>query len=367
MILSLAITGILALAGFLTFQLPPFGATSTGKRLRRIKDSKNFNGKVFLNEEITEVNSGGSNMFEIFKKFFFDKDPHREPQKPLPTIKPTFLPPPTDDSYRIVWFGHSSYLLQIAGKNILLDPVFSERTSPFQFIGTKRFKGTDIVSAKDLPEIDLLIQTHDHYDHLDYQTITQLKGKIKQVVAPLGVAAHLERWGIDAEKITELDWWESYQVFDDLKLTATTARHFSGRRITNRATTLWTAYILETPHKKIYLGGDSGYGKHFKEIGEKFGPFDLSILECGQYNEWWKNIHMMPEETVQAHLDLKSKVLLPVHWGKFSLAFHAWQEPIQRLTAKAKTENVAVITPKIGETVYSDKPQEVQNAWWEAV
>ncbi len=364
MFLTLSITGVIALAGFFTLRLPSFGATSIGNGLKRIRNSKNFKNGKFENEEDTPMLSADASYPKMMAKFF-KNDPLREPQKPLPTIKPVFLPPPTDDSYRLIWFGHSSYLLQIAGKNILVDPVFCERASPFQFMGTKRFLGTDIVSTKDLPEIDLLIQTHDHYDHLDTEAITQLKNKVKQVVAPLGVAAHLEKWGIAPEKITELDWWESHQPFDDIKLTTTTARHFSGRGLTNRASTLWTAYILETPHKKIYLGGDSGYGKHFKEIGENHGPFDLTILECGQYNEWWSHIHLMPEEVVQAHIDLKGKALLPVHWGKFALAYHPWQEPIERLTAKAKAENVVVNTPKIGETLHSNLIS--ASTWWKSV
>jgi L-ascorbate metabolism protein UlaG (beta-lactamase superfamily) len=328
-----------------------------------MKGSKNYRNGKFENEAETPMMNGDASYFKMIKKQF-ESDPLREPQKPLPTVKPKFLPPPTDDTFRLTWFGHSSYLLQIAGKNILVDPVFSQRTSPFQFIGTKQFLGTDILTPSELPDIDLLIQTHDHYDHLDYLAILELKEKIKKVVAPLGVAPHLERWGIAPEIITELDWSENCEPFAGMTLTAATARHFSGRGLTNRASTLWTSYILKTPDKTIYIGGDSGYGTHFKEIGEKYGPFDLSILECGQYNEWWSHIHMMPEEVVQAHLDLKSKVLLPVHWGKFRLAFHPWKEPIERLMVKAKAENITVITPKIGETVYSDKPQEAQTVWW---
>ena len=212
MIIALGATAGLSLAGFLTFQLPVFGRTSKGNRLKRIKDSKNNKNGKFLNEEDTPMMSKDASYFTMMKKMF-EKDPLREPQKPLPFVKPTFLPPPTDENYRITWFGHSSYLLQVYGKNILVDPVFCERPSPFQFLGVKRFLGTDFITTKELPEIDLLIQTHDHYDHLDYQAILDLKSKVKKYIAPLGVAAHLEKWGVNPELIIELDWWESAEPF----------------------------------------------------------------------------------------------------------------------------------------------------------
>ena len=231
-----------------------------------------------------------------------------------------------------------------------MDPVFSGRTSPVSYAGSKAFAGADIYKAEDMPAIDILVITHDHYDHLDYDTVKKLAHKTGVIVTSLGVGAHLEHWGIAPEKIKELDWWETVSINAETTFTAAPARHFSGRKFT-RNQTLWSSFILQTKGHKIYLGGDSGYDTHFATIGNKYGPFDLAILENGQYNAYWANIHMMPEETVQAAIGLKANLLLPVHWGKFALGTHPWDEPIQRLLAKATELNVKVVTPKIGEAI----------------
>ena len=212
-----------------------------------------------------------------------------------------------------------------------------------------------------MPQIDILLISHDHYDHLDFQTVVKLNHKTKHIITSLGLASHLDYWGINMNKITELDWNDSFEI-DGFKFTSAPARHFSGRSF-ERAKTLWASFILQSKNYKIYIGADSGYDTHFKQTGEKHGPFDLAILESGQYNEMWKPIHMMPEETVQASIDLKSKVLMPVHWGKFSLALHPWNEPIERVIKKAGELNAKLTTPLIGEPViigenYPDK------MWW---
>ena len=198
----------------------------------------------------------------------------------------------------------------------------------------KAFDGSDIYTVDDFPEIDFLILTHDHYDHLDYKTIKKLKPKVKTIYCSLGLSSHLIYWGFNENIITEMDWWQTNKMADDMTLTAAPARHFSGRGL-KRYKTLWSSFILKTSSYNLYLGGDSGYDSHFKEIGEKYGPFDIAILESGQYNTAWPLIHMMPEQTVQAALDLKAKVLLPVHWGKFTLAMHPWNEPVQRVLKAA--------------------------------
>jgi L-ascorbate metabolism protein UlaG (beta-lactamase superfamily) len=226
----------------------------------------------------------------------------------------------------------------------------------------KAFPGTNEYAVEDMPPIDYLILTHDHYDHLDFKTIRKLRSKVDHIYCSLGISSHLKYWGVDQNKIIEMDWWQTEQLDKDMQLTAAPARHFSGRGF-KRGRTLWSSFILKTPLNNLYLGGDSGYDNHFKEIGNKYGPFDLAILEAGQYNTMWPYIHMMPEETVQAAIDLKAKKLLPVHWGKFSLAMHAWNEPIQRVLAKANELNLDVLTPKIGEPVIIDS--EFQNStWW---
>ncbi|HYH55177.1 MAG TPA: MBL fold metallo-hydrolase, partial [Anseongella sp.] len=263
----------------------------------------------------------------------------------------------------VTWFGHSSYLIQAEGLNILVDPVFSRRVSFAQYIGPSAYPGSMIVSVKDLPAIDAVIISHDHYDHLDYGTILQLREKVKAFYVPLGVGSHLAYWGVPDENITELDWWDSVDALGSLKLTAAPARHFSGRGFT-RNKTLWASFVLEMEGYKLYLGGDSGYDRHFREIGDKFGPFDLVILENGQYNPQWPFIHMMPEETVQASLDLRGKVLLPVHWGKFTLAVHAWNDPAIRVVKKAEEMNVKVTTPRIGEPIVLDSVYP-SDQWWD--
>ena len=289
---------------------------------------------------------------------FFNKPKNTEPRSAIPSIK-TDLKTISSKEPVIVWFGHSSYLIYIDNKTILVDPVFSGHASPFSF-SVKAFAGSNVYGVDDMPEIDILLLTHDHYDHLDYKTVCRLKPK--QVCTTLGVKSHLLHWGFNENTITEFDWWQSRQVTDGIELTAAPARHFSGRSFT-RAKTLWASYILKTKEHTIYIGADSGYDSHFKEIGEKFGPFDIAMLECGQYNSWWPYIHMAPEQCVQAAADLKTKVLFPVHWGKFALAFHHWKEPIERLSKKAAEQNIKTTTPLIGEPVIIGRQYPVKN-WW---
>ena len=267
------------------------------------------------------------------------------------------------DEPSLVWFGHSSYLLIIEGRRILIDPVFSERASPWQFVGTKGYQYTNSYSIDDFPDIDLVIITHDHYDHLDYESILKLKSKAKHFCTALGVGAHLTAWGIDESKIMEFDWWEKKTALPGIELTATPARHFSGRGF-KRNQSLWTSFVLHTDHHHLFLGGDSGYDPAFKKIGEEFGPFDLAILECGQYNEQWPFIHMMPEQTVQAAIDLKAKILLPVHWGKFTLSLHPWHQPITRAVQHAKVLGFPTTTPKVGEVI-DLKNTSLGSKWWE--
>lgn len=362
MILFLIAAAVIAIVSMLFMQLPSFGKKPAGKRLQRMQASPHFSAKAFQNHSYTPALTGDATMAGVMKDFLFGKHPRKIPSKPIPTIKQ-----PLADSGEpsITWFGHSSYLLQINGRNILVDPVFSERTSPVQFAGTKAFAGTHVFSADDMPYIDVLILTHDHYDHLDYNTVMDLKNRTRMVITSLGVGAHLERWGFDTEKIQELDWWESAETISGIRITATPGRHFSGRKFT-RNQTLWSSFVLEAGDKRLFLGGDSGYDTHFKEIGERFEAFDLAILECGQYNASWANIHMMPEETVQAALDLHAKMLLPVHWGKFALATHAWDDSIKRVVKEAARLHQPLITPMIGQKISLQQPPE-NTSWWETV
>ena len=264
----------------------------------------------------------------------------------------------------LVWFGHSSYFIQLNRKTILVDPVFSGNASPLRFT-TRSFAGSDIYQADDLPRIDYLFLTHDHWDHLDHKTVLKLKPKVQKIITGLGVGAHFRHWGFEPFRISELDWNQEITLDPGFVVYSQSARHFSGRGF-KRNRTLWSSFILQAADKKIFFGGDSGYDRHFTEIGERFGPFDLAILEDGQYDQNWKFIHMTPEETVQAAMDLKAKMLLPVHWAKFSLSVHAWDEPIIRIKKEAYLKNLNLIHPRIGEAVDLDNPA-IFESWWEGM
>jgi L-ascorbate metabolism protein UlaG (beta-lactamase superfamily) len=339
-----------------------FGKNPTGRRLQRVKQSPNYKDGSFENLSKTPVMAEDGSFWNTMKEYF-KKDPARDPVKPLPFVK-SDLRGLTGNATSIVWFGHSSYLLRTGGKNILVDPVFSKNASPVSFM-VKAYKGTTEYDVADMPPLDLVVITHDHYDHLDYSTIRKLKTKTNKWLTALGVGSHLEEWGIHAGQITELDWWEESDLLPGMHFTATPARHFSGRSL-RRGKTLWTSFVLQTDEIKIFLGGDSGYDKHFKKIGNLFGPFDMAILESGQYNKNWPHIHMMPEETVIAAVDLGAKVLLPVHWGKFTLSLHPWNEPVKRVLKKAEELNQEVTTPRIGE-IFEIGKRLPQNHWWDEV
>lgn len=335
-----------------------FGKLPSGERLEKIKKSVNYKNDVFSNFNETIMLVGDSSYIKMTKEFF-SKPKNTSPDTLIPSIKTNLKDLPSDKT-SIIWFGHSSYLLKTGGVVFLIDPVISGSAAPFSTM-VKSFKGSDAYTTEDFPAIDVLILTHDHYDHLDYKTVTKLKDKVKSVYCSLGVASHLEYWGYEKSKIHEMDWWDKKEA-NQFTLTAAPARHFSGRGLT-RAKTLWSSFILRTNKHQFYLGGDSGYDTHFKQIGEKFNGFDLAILECGQYNAKWPYIHMTPEETVKAGLDLKAKVLFPVHWGKFALAFHPWNESIERFTKEAQLQNVKYTTPMIGEPLVIDEVYPLKT-WW---
>jgi len=335
------------------------GKPPSGKHLEKLRQSPNYKTNAFQNLSATPMKPDDISYWKMMREFF-KKNKDTVPPGLLPSVKTdlTNLDSPTPV---IVWFGHSSYLIRIENKNFLVDPVFSGNASPLSFM-IKAFPGSNIYKAEDMPAIDYLILTHDHYDHLDFKTVRKLKKKVDKIYCSLGISSHLKYWGFDTSRITELDWWESNQFEENISLMAAPARHFSGRGI-KRGQTFWSSFILKTKDHNLYLGGDSGYDSHFKEIGNKYGPFDIAILEAGQYNSMWPLIHMMPEETVQASVDLQAKALLPVHWGKFSLAMHAWTDPVTRVLDKAKELNVKVLTPKIGQPIILDDDFQFES-WW---
>ena len=340
--------------------LKAFGRNPTGERLKRIESSPNYRNGSFQNIHPTDVMLKNVSYFEMFKDFFINRPKLVNPPGLIPSVKTNLLELP-NDSTQLIWLGHSSYFINSNGFKILVDPVLFGPASPVAIFG-KPFKGSNIYKAEEIPSIDLLIVTHDHYDHLDYQTIKRIKNKTTTIVTSLGVGSHLEYWGVDPKKITELNWGESKTVANNVKLTATPARHFSGRS-TSRGKTLWSSFVLEINGLKLFLGGDSGYDEEFKKIGAQFGPFDLVILDGAQYGDAWPYIHMRPEETAQAAKDLNAKLLLPVHWGKFALSYHPWTEPITRTLIKAKELNLNVTTPRIGEPLIIGNNYPV-SSWW---
>jgi len=336
-----------------------FGKLPTGEILSRVKQTANYRDNSFENLSYTPMMAEGTSFSKMMRDFI-NKPKSAVPSYVVPSVT-TNLNNLPDASPAIVWFGHSSYLIKMNNQHILVDPVFSGNASPLSFM-IPAFKGTNAYGVNEMPAIDILVITHDHYDHLDYKTIKQLQSKVKLVVCSLGVAAHLKYWGYDEKIITELYWGESAIMGEGLKFTAASARHFSGRGLV-RNRSLWSSFIVQSATHQIYIGGDSGYDTHFKAIGEWFGEFDLAILECGQYNTAWKYIHMMPEETVQASIDLNAKLLLPVHWGKFSLSLHPWNESVMRAHAHATLLNVNITSPKIGEVLLLGETPPTEK-WW---
>ncbi len=342
------------------------GRLPSGKHKERIQQSPNYKNGSFQNLSPTSMKPEGVSYWKLTREFF-KKHPETAPPGKLPFVK-TDLAKLASNKPLIAWFGHSSYLLKINNRNFLVDPVLSGNAAPLSFM-VKAFAGSNEYRAEDMPVIDHLILTHDHYDHLDFRTIRKLRQKVRSVFCSLGVGAHLRYWGIDANIITEMDWWQKEELDnDDLELIAAPARHFSGRGL-KRGQSLWSSFILKTKTHTIYLGGDSGYDTHFKEIGKKYGPFDLAILESGQYNVMWPLIHMMPEETVQAAFDLKAKAMMPVHWGKFRLSMHPWNEPVKRIMEKvqeyeAQENKVQVVVPMIGEPLIINGNYKLDH-WWQ--
>lgn len=360
----LAIIGLLAISVFLFMQQAKFGKIPSGERLERIKKSPHYKDGSFQNLSITPDLAEGVTYYSVMKEFIFGKKVRLKPIDEIPHIKIDLLKLNPDENI-LVWFGHSSYFMQLDGKTILVDPVFSGAASPIKAT-TRAFRGTDAYIVGDFPAIDYLFISHDHWDHLDYETIMALKSKVKKVICGLGTGEHFESWGFDMNNVIEKDWNEKIDLADGFTAYTTPARHFSGRGfLRNRA--LWTSFVLQTPTNKIYIGGDSGYDTHFAEIGKMYGGFDLAILENGQYDKSWKYIHMMPEEVVQAAKDLKAKRLFPVHSSKFTLGNHPWDEPLNRVSAAAEKENFPIITPIIGQKVNLKDSTQVFTKWWNNV
>ncbi len=368
MLVLISIILLVVLAVIIFFRTAPqIGGKPSGERLERMKQAPNYTDGKFENTVETKIEMTWATIRKSLGHYLFSDKTFKNPQKPI-LVKPfdalAFDQIP-DDSIAFTWFGHSTILMRINGITILADPVIKgKRASMFTFMGPERFDYTDHISVDELPQIDVVILSHDHYDHLDYPTIKVLKEKVNRFYLPLGVGAHFEEWGVPAENITELNWWDEIE-FKGLKLAFTPTRHFSGRGFGDRFSTLWGSWVIIGQNKRLYFSGDSGYFPGFKEIGEKYGPFDLTFMECGAYNEGWSEIHMFPEETAQAHLDVNGKLLMPIHWGKFDLSLHPWKESVNRLSQKAQEEGIRLFTPEVGQMVSLSDSSDLDR-WWES-
>ncbi len=368
-IITMILVAIICLAVMAcgVLQQSRFGKTPDGERLTRLSASPNYGENGFRNRIPTSTLAEGQSTLKIILQGLFSHPERLRPEKPLPTMRldltnPDILDPAEDT---IIWLGHSSYFIQLGGKRILVDPVFSSYGAPFSFLN-KAFPGTNLYAPEDMPEIDYLLITHDHWDHLDYPTVSALRPKVGTVVCPLGVGAHFEHWGYAAEHIREGDWDTTLRFPDHLAITVVSARHYSGRAFTKNRT-LWAGFVLESGERRLYLSGDTGYGPHFKAIAQTYGPFDLVALDGGQYDSRWPLIHMTPEQAVQAADDLGAQSMLLAHAGRFCISSHPWDEPFIRAAEAAKWQNVTLLTPAIGEPVWLNARNQMFFAWWEGV
>lgn len=353
----------LLLVACAAFNQPRFGKLPQGDRLDRIQESPNYRDGKFQYPIPTPKFSKDVSLLSVIWSNHFAKNERLVPDAPVPAIK-TDLKTLNLQKDMVVWLGHSSWFVQVGGNRILIDPVFSDHAGPFSFLN-KAFAGTSIYTADDMPEIDSLLISHDHWDHLDYPTVTSLRSMVKNVICPLGVGAYFEYWDYPKDKIREGDWYDRMPLGKNITVHVLPARHYSGRLFKENKT-LWAGFVLETPDRKIFCSGDSGYGPHFSKIGKEFNGFDLVLLDCGQYDPRWAYIHMTPEEAAQAAGDLGAQAMIPAHVGRFTIANHSWDEPFKRLTEASQDKPYRLLTPEIGEPVVPDDTPSRSSRWWEA-
>ncbi|HEX6018378.1 MAG TPA: MBL fold metallo-hydrolase [Burkholderiaceae bacterium] len=357
-----------AVATPLVLSLPPFGGEVAGERLARARASPHYRDGSFANPLPPAPYTWGYAWTLLEGTFLGDELRVPPAAIPVVAVSPQALrTAPHKPGLRAFWIGHASLYVEIDGLRLLIDAVFSDYASPFAF-GPKRFHPPPIALA-DLPPIDAVLITHDHYDHLDMASVQQLAQRSERTLffVPLGIGAHLERWGVARQRLRELEWGQA-QSIGGVRFVSTPARHYSGRRLGDRNATLWTSWSVIGAHHRFFVSGDSGYSDHFAAIGQQFGPFDLAFVKVGAYGPGapWLDIHMSAEDAVRAARDVRAKRLFPEHWGTFNLAFHAWDEPIRRTLAAARALGVEVVTPRVGEFVDADAPF-ASSAWWESV
>ena len=355
---------ILALAVGIFFYLkaPKFGQLPAGNDLARIQQSANYVNGQFQNLIETPMFTTDQSFLSVLYQNMTTRTERLQPEHNIPAVKTDLKVIPRDQD-TVVWLGHSSFFIQLHGQRILLDPVFSDHAAPVSF-AIPAFKGTSIYHSHDMPDIDVLLISHDHWDHLDYPSIMDMKNKTARIITALGTGSYFRGWGFDASKVSEGDWYNAFPISSDVTVHLVPARHYSGRLL-KRNQTLWTGFVIEAADKRMLFGGDSGYGPHFSEIGQRFDGFDLVALDSGQYDQRWAYIHMTPEESMQAAEDLGAKQFLPCHIGRFALAKHAWDEPFKQLAAAGKEHSFRLLTPRIGEAVYPyQQPAQTFSSWW---
>ncbi|MEV7188613.1 MBL fold metallo-hydrolase [Kitasatospora sp. NPDC093102] len=365
----LALTALAAGLGTAAWSLrdlpAAFGRRPDGEREERVRNSPQYRDGVFHNAPSALARTAGAPGFDgaTARRMLFERA-GRVPARPVPTVRPETPSGPAAEGVKVTWYGHASALVEIEGFRVLLDPVWSDRCSPAAHVGPKRLHPVP-VGLEELPQVDAVLISHDHYDHLDMVTVKRLvRSQSAPFAVPLGIGAHLRRWGVPEHRIIELDWDETCTL-GDLVLTLTAAHHFSGRGLT-RNTTLWGSWVIAGPSRKVFYTGDSGYFEGYARIGEQHGPFDAALVQIGAYDAAWADIHMTPEDAVLAHKDLTAGLLVPVHWCTFNLGLHPWAEPIERLVKAAKGQAVPLAVPRPGERVDVDNPPEL-DGWWETV
>lgn len=354
---------VLIISGLIWHETSPqFGGEISELKNIKYKKTGHYKDGIFINKTTVNMDMPALKMVSIMIDFI-KGNPNGQPNQNIDVLKIDSTTIAKNKLInQITWFGHSAILLELDENKILIDPMLGNVTSPTPMLGPERYSKELPITIDKLPFIDAVIISHDHYDHLDYESIQKLKKKVNHFYVPLGVDAHLIEWGIDTSKITALDWWETAKV-NEVDLVFTPSRHFSGRGLEDRFSTLWGSWVLKGKKDNIFFSGDGGYGPHFKEIGDKHGPFDFSMIECGQYNKNWADIHMMPEESVQAAKDLKSSIMMPIHWGAFTLSLHDWTDPIERVIKAANDLEIPISTPMIGQP-FNWKTEVIISTWW---
>lgn len=347
-------------AAFAIFSHKSFGRKHSAERVERIRNSPNYRDGKFQNLSFTPTMTSDKNMFQNFWSFIFEKRPGVKPSDSVPAIK-TDLKALDKNQDMFIWFGHSSYIIQNSGYRFLIDPVLT-RKFPVSLM-LKPFKGTDLYSPEDMPSIDFLVITHEHWDHLDYHTAIEIKEKVGKVICPLGVGEYFEYWGYDSEDIIEMDWNDNYHIDNVITVYCLPARHFSNR-LFKRDQNLWASFMIDG-NKKVYISGDGGYDSHFETIGRLFPDIDLAILENGQYNDDWRHIHLMPDEIAATVKDLNPSGAVTVHNSKFALSRHSWKEPMDNFQKTEMPESCTMLIPMIGEVLLLDSIKNDNNKkWW---